>query len=134
MLLVKTYIAPSNIHGIGLFAAEPIKAGSIVWRYMEGFDRMLEPQFVASLPEIAQTHIRHFCALMKHSGKYLMTGDNDRFWNHSDEPNCLTDEAATETKALRDIQQGEELTEDYLRYCDSIDEGVAAVVVNEKKL
>ena len=32
MLLVKTYLDKSPIAGIGLFAAEPIAAGTLVWK------------------------------------------------------------------------------------------------------
>lgn len=120
MLLVKTKLGPSKIHGIGLFAAEQIKTGTVIWCYVEGFDRQIEPELVTSWPELAQSHVYHFCALLRSNGKFLMTGDDGRFWNHSDKPNCLTDEGVTETIALRDIESGEELTENYLAYCDEI--------------
>lgn len=38
MLLVKTKINKSNIHGIGLFAAEFIPKNTIVWRFFQDFD------------------------------------------------------------------------------------------------
>ncbi len=32
MLRVRTYLAPSPIEGIGLFAAEPIPRGTLIWK------------------------------------------------------------------------------------------------------
>jgi hypothetical protein len=39
MLLVKTYLSASPIHGIGLFAAEPIAKGTVIWCFDERVDR-----------------------------------------------------------------------------------------------
>ena len=40
MLLVKTYVAPSAVHGLGLFAAEPIARGACIWRFDPRIDRL----------------------------------------------------------------------------------------------
>ena len=40
MLLVKTYLDRSPIHGLGVFAAEFIRKGTRVWRFVESFDRV----------------------------------------------------------------------------------------------
>lgn len=119
MLLVATYLGKSDIHGLGLFAAEQIRKGQLIWEYREPFDRRFPAEYVMRLPVIAQRHVLHFCAQLR-DGSFLVTGDNDRFWNHSESPNCLTDKTATRTIALRDIWPDEELTEDYFQYCDSI--------------
>ncbi len=42
MLLVKTKIGQSNISGIGVFADEFIPKGTVIWRYQEGFDQMID--------------------------------------------------------------------------------------------
>ena len=39
MLLVKTRLGKSRIHGLGVFAAQPIRKGQPVWRFVEGFVR-----------------------------------------------------------------------------------------------
>lgn len=119
MLLIATALKASTIHGLGLFAVEPIAKGTVLWRYTEPFDRKWTAEYVSSLPEVAQRHVFHFCARLR-DGSFLVTGDNDRFWNHSDSPNCLTDTEAKETVAIRDIEAGEELTESYFQYCDDI--------------
>ena len=40
MLTVKTYLAPSALHGIGLFTAESIPANTTVWQYDEHVARI----------------------------------------------------------------------------------------------
>lgn len=117
MLLVKTKIAPSSIHGIGLFADEAIIRGTPIWEFKEPFDTLWSQEYVYSLPDVAKVHVLKYCARL-HNGLYLMTGDNDRFFNHSDTPNCSTDSEATKTVALTDIWPGDELTENYFSYCN----------------
>jgi len=119
VLLVRTKLDKSLIHGIGLFAADPIRAGTVVWLYQEPFDRKWLPEYVRTLPAVAQEYVFHFCARLR-DGTFLVTGDNDRFWNHEQNPNCLTNPTATETVAVKDIRAGEEMTEDYFQYCEQI--------------
>lgn len=38
MLLVPTYVAPSAIQGLGVFAAEPVTEGAPIWRFEPGID------------------------------------------------------------------------------------------------
>ena len=51
MLLVKTYLDKSPIHGIGVFAAERIPKGTKIWRFVDGFDRCYTPKQFARLPK-----------------------------------------------------------------------------------
>lgn len=114
MLLVPTFIGPSTVTGagIGLFAAEPIPADTPVWRYDPLVDHLIsvsvaverakrDPMFRALVPR---------CAYIGHSdhGLYIWHGDDGRFFNHCNLPNCavLADES---TVALRYIAAGEEL-------------------------
>lgn len=41
MLLVKTVIKKSSIHGLGLFANQKIKSGQIVWKYNPILDKKI---------------------------------------------------------------------------------------------
>ena len=45
---------------------------------------------------------------------YIVCGDNARFMNHSDTPNC--DDVDDLTIALVDIAEGDEITCDYARF------------------
>src|SRR6185312_11978 len=40
MLLVKTYLDKSAIHGLGVFAAERIRKETKIWRFVYGFDQV----------------------------------------------------------------------------------------------
>ncbi len=50
MLLVKTYIGMSEIHGLGVFAAEAIADGAVVWRHNPMFDLMFDERTLAQSP------------------------------------------------------------------------------------
>ncbi len=114
MFLVQTELRNSSVHGFGVFAREFIPAGTRVWEYLDGFDRRMSPEFVASLPEVARQTVLHYCAFWK--GAYGTSADNSRFLNHSFTPNLRSFEEPDCDVALRDIQIGEELTEDYREF------------------
>lgn len=112
MLLVRTYVAPSPIHGLGLFAAEPIAAGTPMWRFQSGFDQILAPELVEQLPAVAHDFIMIYAYLSPDfPGGYVLNGDQAIYINHSKSPN--TDNAGPVTLAAHDIAAGEEITCDY---------------------
>jgi uncharacterized protein len=115
MLLVKTFLAASKIHGIGLFAAERIRKGTVIWRMNPVIDVELTDDQVATLAEGAREQIRKYTYLDLVRGKLVLCGDDARFFNHEDAPNCLDypDAEGGKTVASRDIEAGEELTCDY---------------------
>ncbi len=114
MLLVKTRIAPSAIHGIGIFADEFIPKGTIIWEFTHGFDVYLTAEEIQTLPAPAQAQMLKYCHREVENGQYVLCADDARFFNHSDEPNTV-DLPGPEgpTIAARDITIGEELTGDY---------------------
>jgi uncharacterized protein len=109
-LSVATYLRNSRIHGVGVFAADFIPAGTVIWDFTPGVDWRLAPRELEAFPEPFQTHLRRY-AYLDESGDYILCGDNARFMNHSPLPNC--DDRGSVTTASRDIQPGEELTCDY---------------------
>ena len=118
MLLVKTKIGPSKIHGIGIFADEFIPKGTIVWKFVPGFDLKLTKEGVKKLPEPAREFFLNYCYLSYDTGYYILCTDNARFYNHSKNPNTTgVDLEDTENEggdiATRDIKEGEEITYDY---------------------
>ena len=116
MMLVRTRVAPSAIHGLGLFAVDAIPKGTPVWRFEAGFDREFSPEEFAALPTEAQAHIRWFAYVNRDTGGRVLSGDHTCFMNHSPAPNTGTSHDAVPpiiTVALRDISVGEELTCDY---------------------
>jgi hypothetical protein len=117
MLRVKAYIAPSGIHGIGLFAGEPIKKGSVVWGFDPPVDQRFSPQDVKGMSPEMKTFLSRYA--YSDRGTLVLCGDHARFMNHSPEPTCGNDPSRQYTLALRDIAQGEELTDDYVTMEDS---------------
>lgn len=116
MLLVRTRLAPSAIHGLGVFAAEPIARGAEVWRFTPGFDLDLEPQALEALPEHAREWLLVYGYLDPRLQRFILCCDDARFINHSATPNLRPDfarEAHGVDLALHDIAPGEELTVDY---------------------
>ncbi|HET9948260.1 MAG TPA: SET domain-containing protein [Longimicrobiales bacterium] len=111
MLRVPTYVAPSPIAGVGLFAATDLPKGCIIWEYVEGVDWRISPAELMLFPEPFQSRLRHYLYL-EESGLYVLCGDNAKFMNHSDLPNC-DDSGGEYTITRRPIAAGEELTCDY---------------------
>lgn len=118
MLLVPTFLARSPIHGIGLFAAEAIPKGTLVWKYHEGIDRLISVGAYERLPNAARMFIDHYASLIR-PDLYLLCGDDARFVNHNRNGNiaCQSDAIDCDDLALRDIAAGEEITEDYHNFC-----------------
>jgi uncharacterized protein len=114
VLLVKTRIGPSAIHGTGLFADEVIREGTAVWEFTPGFDVYLEAAQIDALPPASRTQMRKYTYRDASTRRYVLCADDARFFNHSERPNTLDlDGAVGLTVALRDIAIGEELTCDY---------------------
>ncbi|MBK8092229.1 MAG: SET domain-containing protein [Verrucomicrobiaceae bacterium] len=111
MLRVHAAAQPSAIHGNGLFARQFIAAGEVIWAFDPPFDVRFTEEQLQALPPPAQQQALYYSSFEKHCGCYLLTGDDDRFMNHSDTPNAL--DHGDVITAIRDIQPGEEITLDY---------------------
>mgnify|MGYP001583380590 CR=1 FL=1 len=126
MLTIKTKIGPSKIQGIGLFADEEIPKGTIVWKFNPLIDISLSKEELKKLSKESKEQIKKYAYLDKYSKKYVLCGDDGRFFNHSDSPNC---DGNSENKiinnittALRSIKNGEELTVNYKLFYENMDE------------
>lgn len=117
MLFVKTKVKPSNIHWLGLFADEFIPQWTIVWKFTPWFDLKFSYEEIQQFPEHIQEYMFTYTWLSKKSGLYCFSSDNGKYFNHSPKPNTLSayyeDEEEVVTKAIRDIQKWEEITDDY---------------------
>ena len=124
MLTVKTYLAPSSIHGIGLFAAENIPADSLVWQFNEHIDRIYsEDIFLEVCRDTNACTLPHLlnCSY-KRGGRYFYLTDNARFMNHSEtNDNVAHVLSKDKMEAVRQISRGEELLCNYLSYSDPDD-------------
>ena len=119
MLLIRTRVQPSAIHGLGLFALEFVPCGTPVWRFQAGFDQEFLPQQIATLPEVAREHLRWFGFPSAAEGRVFLSIDGACYMNHSSTPNTGAAPNAVHpvtTVALRDIAVGEEITCDYFAF------------------
>lgn len=121
MFRVPTYLAPSSIHGVGVFTPFDIPAGTILWSFDPGVDWIFSLEEIQQFPESYRPTLVSYC-FVDDEGRWILCGDQARFMNHADEPNCDDDGEFTTTR--RDIATGEELTCDY-RSFDRLSEEVA---------
>ncbi|MEJ2436227.1 MAG: SET domain-containing protein [Pseudolabrys sp.] len=124
MLLVKTYVDRSPIHGLGVFAAEFIRKGTKIWRFVEGFDHCYSPKAFARLPKAARDYIKLHGYRV--DGEILLTVDHDHQMNHSDDPNTFLKSGYV--VARRNIRKGEEITNNYREF----DATLCASFLNEE--
>jgi hypothetical protein len=115
MLLVKTVIKPSPIHGLGVFVDDFIPIRTKVGLWMPDFDRAFETAQFEGFPEVVQKYVRHYGYRDSRTGLWHLNSDNMRFFNHSDNPNTIDDDEGQDW-AKRDILTGEELTCNYRRF------------------
>ena len=131
MLVKPTFIQNSGIHGIGLFAATPIKKGEIIWKYVPDLDIGLTTEQVDALPEVAKKTFLNYCYEDREIGLHIHCFDDARFMNHSDNPNTIQIENDIDSQgytiAATDIAQGEELTCDYTVTDDAINEKLGRI-------
>jgi uncharacterized protein len=114
MLVVKTSLAPSPIHGFGVFAQEPVSRGQVISRFVPPLDVQFTVGLLESLSPVEQAYLQCYAYRSLYTGLYILTGDADRFMNHSEIPNVGMDpHEPTRSVALRDIAAGQELTCDY---------------------
>ncbi len=60
MFLVKTYVAKSEIHGLGVFTCGNILKGTIVWTYNPLMDKTLSIEDVLTLPLHIQEYLNTY--------------------------------------------------------------------------
>jgi len=121
MLLVETYVAASGIEGVGVFAATPIKKGTLIWQLAPEFDRLIPADTYGDLPEALQRLLDRYAYPSPDRPGYLVYEvDNGRFMNHADKPNTDFSKHGGGW-AARDIAAGEELTCDYAEFLHDFD-------------
>ena len=108
--VVKLRIAPSEVHGVGVFAMRDIKKGERI--YANAITQLVDvphKKFHLLRPEIRDMILEHFPLVVE--GSHFMCPDTlmQMYMNHDGKPNYdnKTD------KALKKIKKGEEVFEDY---------------------
>ncbi len=100
----------SNEIGYGVVATEFIPAGTITW-VLDKLDREFSPTDFQAMEPIYQNILDTY-TFRNNNGNFVLCWDNGRYVNHSFNSNCLTTAYDFEI-AIRDIQVGEQLTDDY---------------------
>lgn len=121
VLLVETYLDKSQIEGIGLFAAEDIRKGTIIWKFRKGFDQVFTRNYINRLPACTRKWLSRYTFMDSTRGGLVLCGDDNRFVNHSTTPNI--DDSGKYSVAKRFIRKGEELTSNYLETDDEASTG-----------
>ena len=100
----------SSEMGYGVVATEYIPKGTITW-VLDPLDQEISSENFSNF----DLHIKQFVetyAFRNNKGNYILCWDHGRYINHSFKPNCLSSAYNFEI-AIRDIQPGEQLTDDY---------------------
>lgn len=114
MLLINAVPRPSSIEGLGLFAAEPIPAGTLLYRWDDRLAWTCSEAEFSALPAAAQAFVERYGWRDLASGRWRASVDNSKFINHSATPNTVHRDGGQ--YALRDIAIGEEITENYAEF------------------
>ena len=121
----------SEEKGLGVVATKKIPKGTITW-VQDELDRVFQPDEPENFNSIAQEQLEKY-SFRNSVGEHILCWDIAKFVNHSFKSNCLSTSYNFEV-AIRDIEVGEELTDDYgyLNLSESFtpeDEGMARKVV-----
>lgn len=116
MMIAKTEIRVSPIKGLGLFATEDIKKGTVVWQDGNALSDLVlsEQEWNALVKEMtpeSYRQVRKYAYKYKKDNQIYLNLDDARFFNHSENPNV--GDAEIENIALHDIAKGEELLVNY---------------------
>lgn len=96
--------------GNGVVATKFIPAGTITW-VLDRLDKVYRPSQYKALEPIYR-NILDVYTYRNNEGNFILCWDHARFVNHSFNSNCLSTAYDYEI-AVRDIEKGEELTDDY---------------------
>lgn len=102
------FISPEM--GFGVVATRLIPKGTITWAF-DQLDQVFTPGKVECMDEFYKNILFKY-TYRDSKGNLILCWDHSRFVNHSFNSNCITTAYNFEI-AVRDIQPGEELTDDY---------------------
>lgn len=116
MLLIRTSLRSSKIHGIGCFTEEKILKGQVIWEFDERIDLRIPVSDLPNYPPPIQEFLKTYgyAELFEGQKVLILCGDHSRHFNHSDSPNLIDTES--KSIAARDIEAGEELTCNYYSF------------------
>jgi SET domain-containing protein len=118
MMHIKYKIDKSTLHGVGIFTEQDIKKGDLIFTASPVLDVNITQEQFDSLQESEQKEIKHWGFFDEPSQKWHVDFDRIHFINHSYDANTTQDFSISEAHltAVRGIQAGEELTQNYLEF------------------
>lgn len=128
MIMIEHSVAPSP-YGLGLFTLETLKKGQLVLNSDSRLIAIVPLTEIATFSNIMQRHFAKYAYAGKgkhrlHDALYYNV-DNERFINHSDQPNLKYDAITECHYADEDLTAGTELTRNYLDFCEPGDARVS---------
>jgi SET domain-containing protein len=114
MIRVKTKLGLSRVHGVGLFADQFIPKGTITWQCDPEFDISYDESLLETFPAWTKEQFMKYSYFDFKLNKYILCIDDQRFINHSIDPNIVS--SPNFDIAGRDIKIGEELFCNYNHY------------------
>ena len=97
--------------GLGVFATRRIPRGTITW-VLDPLDQRFSPRQLEQLGPVFGPVLRRY-GYPDEEGMWVLSWDHGRLVNHSCAPNCASGGDDHFEVALRDIEAGEQLTDDY---------------------
>jgi len=87
MMMVDTELRASDIHGVGVFLLEPVRAGQLIWRFDSRIDRVFSDAELQGMPPPLRNYLMTYSTLHNGMKLWVLCGDNGRDFNHADAPN-----------------------------------------------
>lgn len=118
MIHIKYKLKASELHGVGLFADQPIKHGDIIYTASPLLDLNITQEQFDSLNQKEKDEILWWGFFDQPSQMWHVDFDVSKFINHSNEATVTQADDHDEAYlvATRDIALGEELTQNYLEF------------------
>jgi len=97
--------------GLGLVATRPIPMGTVTWALCS-LEQVFDQQTFDRFPRTYRPFLDRYTYRTR-TGEHVLCCDVGRYINHSCDPNTLTLPDLEIEIAIRDIEPGEEITDDY---------------------
>jgi uncharacterized protein len=116
MMMIPVEIKKSEIHGLGIFAVEPICKGQVLWEFTPGLDRKVSDYAVQFAEPRKRAFIMERGYFNAKNSHWVLCVDESQFWNFPANglpANCVLggeQDGENLIIAACDIAAGEELT------------------------
>ena len=110
MFTIEVYIKESEGKGLGVFSKNFIPKGTIIWKFVEGFDIKIHMNELIKLNDIQKKFVDKY--FWREKDYYYSSCDHSIFQNHSSKSNSIPDKNG-DMVAKCDINIDEEIVVNY---------------------